>query len=205
MFRAWMGGTGALVAATMASACCIGPVLLVGLGAGALGIGAAFAPFRPYFLLLTALLLGFAFWRAYRPQRTSGEDCCQTSSPGKGKVDGLRKALLWAVTGLTLLAAAFPALQARFRPAPDAYAGETSPAGETSVVLAVKGMTCTGCEITVERELTAVPGVERVEVSYMFGEAIVHVEEDAPKAEALIKAVERAGYEATVKSPNEKD
>ncbi len=68
-----------IVAATAASACCIGPVLFVLLGVG--GLGASFAamePYRPVLLALTAGAMGFAFYGAYRPQ-TACDDCARAT------------------------------------------------------------------------------------------------------------------------------
>ena len=65
----------AVLAAGVASACCIGPVALVLLGVGAFGASlAALEPYRPALLGVTAVLLGGAFYVAYRP--TSDCDAC---------------------------------------------------------------------------------------------------------------------------------
>ena len=66
-----------VVAAFAASLCCIGPVVLVLLGAGAFGASlASLERYRPTFLSVTLLLLGFAFYAAYRPMND-----CDTCSP----------------------------------------------------------------------------------------------------------------------------
>lgn len=58
----------AVLAAGVASACCIGPVVFVLLGAGAAGASlAVLEPYRPILLGLTGVLLGGAFYVAYRP------------------------------------------------------------------------------------------------------------------------------------------
>jgi len=41
---------GSLIAAFLASACCIGPLLLGAVGLGSLGFASALAPLRPWFL-----------------------------------------------------------------------------------------------------------------------------------------------------------
>ena len=59
---------GVIGAAVGASACCIGPVVFSLLGAGALGASAVkLEGYRPWFLGLTLVLLGVAFFSAYRP------------------------------------------------------------------------------------------------------------------------------------------
>lgn len=71
----------AVLAAGVASACCIGPVVFVLLGAGAFGASlSALEPHRPVLLAATGLLLGGAFYVAYRP--TSD---CHTCSPASRK------------------------------------------------------------------------------------------------------------------------
>ena len=66
-----------VVAATVASVCCIGPVVLVLLGVGSFGASlASLERYRPVFLAVTTLLLGFAFFAAYRPAND-----CETCSP----------------------------------------------------------------------------------------------------------------------------
>lgn len=58
---------GSVVAAALASACCLGPLLLGAIGAGGLAAAAVrLEPFRPIFVGGTALLLAFAFYGAYR-------------------------------------------------------------------------------------------------------------------------------------------
>ncbi len=70
---------GVVVAAIAASACCILPLILGAASAGSVGLSAALAPYRPYFIVLTVLLLGGAFYFIYRPQKAGCEtDCCPT-------------------------------------------------------------------------------------------------------------------------------
>lgn len=66
-----------VIAAGVASACCLGPVVLVLLGVGAFGASlAALEPYRPVLLAITMALLGVAFYSAYRP---AGGVCTQAS------------------------------------------------------------------------------------------------------------------------------
>jgi mercuric ion transport protein len=67
-----------VLAAGVASACCIGPVAFVLLGAGTFGASlSALEPYRPVLLTATALLLSGAFYVAYRP---ASDDTCSPSS-----------------------------------------------------------------------------------------------------------------------------
>ncbi|MDI3269792.1 MAG: heavy metal-associated domain-containing protein [Bacillota bacterium] len=58
--------------------------------------------------------------------------------------------------------------------------------------LVIRGMTCQHCVRSVEKALSAVPGVQSVQVSLEEDKA--WVEGDAPLA-ALVEAVKEAGYE----------
>jgi mercuric ion transport protein len=95
---------GSVVAAVGASACCLGPVVLSLVGAGALGATAArLEVYRPYFLGLTVMLLGAAFFFTYRPSRSNcGPDGCARSSRRTAKM------VLWLVTVVVLLLVTFP-------------------------------------------------------------------------------------------------
>jgi mercuric ion transport protein len=56
-----------VLAAIGASACCVGPLVLLGLGIGGTWVGSlsAMEPYRPVFLALTLLFLGLAFRQLY--------------------------------------------------------------------------------------------------------------------------------------------
>jgi mercuric ion transport protein len=96
---------GAVAAALGASACCLGPLLLTALGLGGAASAVALAAYRPYFLLLAAVLLAGAFYLAYRRPATAcapGASCDRSGAVRAGRV------LLWVAAALVLLAATFP-------------------------------------------------------------------------------------------------
>ena len=68
---AQLSGKGSLVAGALAalgaSVCCVGPLVLLGLGIGGTWIArlTAMEPYRPAFVLLTLLFLGLAFRKLY--------------------------------------------------------------------------------------------------------------------------------------------
>lgn len=67
------------LAALGASACCLGPLLLVSLGIGGVWLSAlsALEPFRPIFIGVAALFFGVAFHRLYIvPRRCAPGDTC---------------------------------------------------------------------------------------------------------------------------------
>ena len=72
-------------------------------------------------------------------------------------------------------------------------------AATQTVTLAVPGMTCAACPITVKKALTKVDGVTKAEVSFENREAIVTFDDTKTNAPALTKATEDAGYPSSVK------
>ena len=72
-------------------------------------------------------------------------------------------------------------------------------AATQTVTLAVPGMTCAACPITVKKALTKVDGVTKAEVSFENREAIVTFDDAKTNVQALTKATEDAGYPSSVK------
>lgn len=68
-----------------------------------------------------------------------------------------------------------------------------------TVTLAVPGMTCAACPITVKKALSKVEGVTKAEVSYEDREATVTFDDAKTNVQALRKATEDAGYPSSVK------
>lgn len=73
-------------------------------------------------------------------------------------------------------------------------------AAEKTVTLAVSGMYCAACPITVKSSLEAVPGVEKVVVSLANKTAVVTFDDEKTAPTALITATTKAGYPAILKS-----
>ena len=72
-------------------------------------------------------------------------------------------------------------------------------AATRTVTLAVPGMTCAACPITVKTALAKVAGVEKTDVSFERREAVVTYDDAKTTVAALIKATADAGYPSTVK------
>jgi copper chaperone CopZ len=65
------------------------------------------------------------------------------------------------------------------------------------IELVVRGMTCGHCEMRVKKALVGVPGVLDAEASHEREQAVVTVDaEQEVSMEALVAAVQAAGYEA---------
>lgn len=90
-----------VLAAGVASACCIGPVMFVLLGAGTFGASlAALEPYRPSLLAATVVLLVGAFYVAYRPSSD-----CDTCSPASRK---RTRVVVWLAAALAAALVTFP-------------------------------------------------------------------------------------------------
>lgn len=94
------------VAALLASACCLGPLLLVSLGLGGAWMGQlqALDPFRPYTIGIALVALFLAYRRIFRPQSACepGEVCAVPRNRRAYKI------LFWFVAGLVLVAIIYP-------------------------------------------------------------------------------------------------
>jgi mercuric ion transport protein len=94
------------LAAILASTCCLGPLILVGLGFSGAWIGnlTVLEPYRPLFIGAALVAMVFAYRRIFRPARACepGEVCAVP------RVRTTYKVIFWAVAALVLVALAFP-------------------------------------------------------------------------------------------------
>lgn len=98
-----VAAAGSLIAAVLASSCCIGPLLLVTLGVSGAWIGSltALEAYQPIFVMITIAFLAFGYWQVYfkpKPVCSDGEVCAYPLS------DRLIKTVLWVATILVALA-----------------------------------------------------------------------------------------------------
>lgn len=94
------------VAALLASACCLGPLVLVMVGISGAWIGnlSGLEPWRPLFLGASAIAMVFAYKRIFRP----AQDCQPGEVCAIPQVRRGYKALFAIVAALILIALAFP-------------------------------------------------------------------------------------------------
>lgn len=94
------------VAALLASACCLGPLVLITLGVSGAWIGnlAALEPYRPLFIGVALVALFFAWRRIFRPV----EECQPGEVCAIPRVRTAYKAIFWIVALLVLIALVFP-------------------------------------------------------------------------------------------------
>lgn len=203
----WTTG-GAVVLATLASACCWVPLLLISLGVSAAGVAGFFEAYRPYFLGATAVLLAAGFYFVFRKPRCAPGSACATPYP---KLQRFNKALLGFATVVVLTFALFPnylgffldgaspASAAGLQPGPLGEGG-TSTAGLTSytVQLEIDGMTCTVCATGLASHLNSQPGVRRATVDYDAKSASVELD-SASGIDVVLKSISEYGFQGKVR------
>lgn len=96
---------GSIVGGVLASACCLGPFVFALLGISGAAGAHRFEPLRPYFLVSTYGLLGFAFYATYRPGRP---ECAPGAACEMPRANRAGKLMLWITTVVVVLATAFP-------------------------------------------------------------------------------------------------
>lgn len=96
---------GSMLGGVLASACCVGPLVLSLLGVSGAAFAQRFEPWRPYLLVLTYGLLGGAFYLTYRP---GGADCGPGATCEMPRTSRAGRVALWFGAVVVLLATLFP-------------------------------------------------------------------------------------------------
>lgn len=99
---------GGALAAIAASACCLGPLVLVSLGIGGAWISnlTLLDPFRPVFIALALACMALAYRKIYRSPAAAN---CQPGSLCTMPQTSTRyRALFWMVSSLVLVALVYP-------------------------------------------------------------------------------------------------
>lgn len=198
----------AIVTAVLASLCCITPVLAV-LG-GLSGIASTFSflePFRLYFIAFTTIILGYAFYNAYKPKKKDEIECaCDDDKVDTKKSFINSKSFLWIVAMIAVILITFPYYSQAFFPEPQSVFS-TNSNHIIKAKLEIEGMTCTSCEQSVEYALKSEKGVLSAESSYKTGIAYVQFDDTKVQPEQLKKAVEsKVGYKVKkIQTINEKE
>jgi hypothetical protein len=99
--KAIFAGAGSILAACLASFCCIGPLALASLGMGGAACFAPLEKFRFVFIGVTFALLGVSYWLTYKGKRSA---CCWDNS----KKVTPKEVVLWVLTALVIFLTVFP-------------------------------------------------------------------------------------------------
>lgn len=97
-----LSAIGSSAVASVAGLCCVGPAVVAVLGTSGVIAAAKLAPFRPYLILGSVVLVALGFWLAYRPQGGCIGRMCTTASAK------ITRALLWLAAVITVVAILLP-------------------------------------------------------------------------------------------------
>ena len=174
-----------ILSAFTASLCCVGPIVLIALGLGGLGVGAVIGKYHWYFILAGIVLLTFG-WRTYLKEKRS---CDAEGCEMKGK--GMTRNILIAASALVLIFTAINIHTYAFGGAKEL----TSEQG-THVSIPVKGMTCAACEMTIESALKKHPGVYESKASTRNKNVLVAYDPNETSLDEIIATINETGYQA---------
>jgi len=189
---------GSVLAAIVASFCCVLPIVFALTGFSILGASALFDAWRPYLLGLTFGLLGLGFYFAYRPRE---EQCAPGSACAMPATNRSGRLMLWLATAAVILFAAFPyysgtVAELLLSGASSAAAAQSEPPKLAHASFAIQGIDCAGCATEVVNKLKAVKGVRSVTVSVEYRKAEVDYDPDSTTLSQLEQAIKDAGYDA---------
>lgn len=191
-------GTGLLTAIT-ASLCCITPVL--SLIAGTSGIASTFSwidPFRPYLIVLTVLVLGFAWYQKLKPRKEI--DCeCETDEKPKFMQS---ETFLGIVTVFAIIMLVFPYYSEIFYSNTEKQIIVVDKADIKTNEFKINGMTCASCAEHVNHEVNKLNGIVNSKASYENGNAIIKFDITKTNETEIEKAINATGYKVTDKKEN---
>lgn len=188
-------GSGILLALT-SSLCCIVPILaVIGGTGGAIATFSWVAPLRPYLLGATAVVLGFAFYRAYKPQQEDECGCVEKKNILQSKT------FLWIIAGVSVLLSTLPYYAELFqRQTKQQQIVVSNFTHIGQAVLRIQGMGCEACEGHVNNTLQKKNGVQQVNTSYAKGISIVEFDSTQITLQQLVATVENeTGYKVIMK------
>jgi mercuric ion transport protein len=183
-------GTG-IVSALAASLCCITPIL--GLLAGTGGAVSSFSwlePFRPYFICLTILVLGFAWYQNINSKKQI--DCnCETEEKSKFFQS---KFFLSIVTVLVVFLMTFPFYAHIFYSKESKQGMILNKLNIEKVEISISGMTCKACEAHINSEICKLSGIVKSNVSYEKGKGIFEYDSSKTNSAEIEKSIHSTGY-----------
>ncbi len=183
-----------ILSAIAASLCCITPVLA--LIAGSSGLASAFSwlePARPYLIGLTVLVIGFAWYLKLKPKPVDECGCDIVEKPAFVQ----SKTFLGIVTAFAALMLAFPYYSHSLFPKSDKKVDLVVEENVRKAEFVIDGMTCTGCEKHVNREVNKLSGIISANTSYKLGIAVVEFDHSQTNIAEIEKAINSTGYRVT--------
>jgi mercuric ion transport protein len=179
---------GALVAAFAASSCCLGPLLLAALGFGGAGAAGAFGFLRPYLLAGTSALLAAAFYVTYGRPKALAAEACGCVHPRANRAG---RFALWTATVL-----------AKWSEGTRVRSSGIADRSLSKATLGVEGIDCEACAVPIRQALSKAGGFHEVELDIQRQSVTVTYEPAPGRLAAYVAAINRLGYEASVRDPS---
>lgn len=188
--KTWIAG---IIAAIVASLCCITPVLaLIGGLGGAASSFSWLEPFRPYLIGFTILVFVFAWYQKLKP-RTKEEIECACEEDEKPSF-WQSKTFLLIVTIFALLMLAFPYYSHIFYPKTESKVVIVESGNITEVNFDIEGMTCQGCEEHIKNAVSELPGFIEATANHQTRKATVKFDKSKTTIEQVVAAINKTGY-----------
>lgn len=187
---------GSIITAILASICCIGPIVLVGLGVGSVAFFSQFYAYRPYLIVIALLLLIPAFYFTYRKREVKCED-------GSCKIEGAAKWNKISVWLAAIFVAGFIAIPYVGIASTGTTQFKTNPHFQT-VKLKIDKMDCEACALGLQNQLKSINGVKDAKVNYSKANAAINYDPSKVNASEFVKVLVGSGYPAKIISAIEK-
>ncbi len=188
-----------LLAAITASLCCITPVLAF--IAGTAGLVSTFSwleRFRPYFIGLTILVLGLAWYQKLKQKNKIDCNCNVEEKPKFTQ----SKMFLVVMTVLVIIMLAFPYYSNIFYPKTEKQIIVIDKSNIQKAKFLISGMTCAACEEHVNYVVNKLPGITSLNVSSENGIAEVKFDESQVNINEIEKAINSTGYSVIDRKEN---
>lgn len=188
-------GTSIMLAIT-SSLCCIMPMLAIVGGIGGFASSLSWVePLRPYLIVSTIIILGFAFYQAYKPKKA--DDCGCAVEEKKSFMAS--KKFLWIITIVSALLMSFPYYSNVLLSKPEKKSIVINRDNLQKTTLHIEGMNCKACEEHVNNALLKQVGVVEATSDYEKGLAQVKYDKTKVTTEQLASATEKeTGYKTTI-------
>jgi copper chaperone CopZ len=183
--------TGAgVLSAVAASLCCITPVVALLAGSSSIALNFSWIePARPYLIALSIGVLALAWYLKLQPAKTKDIECdCQTTTSALLQ----SKTFLSILTIFAILMMTFPLYAKVFSRKQKVQVAKLD--NKQQVTFTIQGMTCVGCELEVNNELSKVGGIFAYKTSYPNRSSLVTFDKSKVDVKTIEAAINKTGY-----------
>jgi copper chaperone CopZ len=186
-----------IVSAIIASICCIGPLALILLGLGGLGLGAFFSKFHWIFIGAGAVVLLVAWVLHFREKRRCATEYCQMRNKKFSMITlaiATAAVVFFAGANLYTYAGGVPVINSVGESSEDTGIGN----GLSRMTIPVEGMTCFTCEISVEQAAKKLDEVWKAEADVKNNSLTVDYNPNQVTIAEIVREVNKTDYRAHI-------